>query len=52
MMRRRGAVESSEQPVDSGVSHLRDEVLIDQNIARLEALVDQRRHEAVQMIQT
>ena len=51
-IRRSGAFEPSQQPVDSGVRHLRDEVLVDQDVARLEIPVDQRRRQGVQVIQT
>jgi len=47
-----GAIEPSQQPVDPGVGHLGDEVLVDEDVARLEVPVDQRRHQAVQVIQT
>ena len=47
-----GVFGPSQQPIDSGVRHLGDEVLIDQDIARLEVPVDQRRCDAVQIVQT
>ena len=47
-----GAIEPSQQPVDPGVGHLGDEVLVDEDVARLEVPVDQRRRQAVQVIQS
>lgn len=47
-----GGFQPSHQPVDSSVRHLSDEVLVNEDVARLEVPVDQRRCQGVQVIQT